>query len=89
MRRRKSKPERHWSDPIPLENTGKVEQSEPRTRYSRGLLNEIIDVWQPYYRERLTDEDAREIIENMVGFVRLLKHRQARTPHAGDSAHTD
>ncbi len=29
-------------------------------------------VWQPYAGHTLTDEDARQITENMVGFVQLL-----------------
>jgi hypothetical protein len=40
----------------------------PQSRYSRELLDRTIAVWQPYYADRLTDEDAREIIENVTAF---------------------
>ena len=42
------------------------------TRYSRALIEETKEVWQPYYQEILTDEDAREIIENVIGFLQFL-----------------
>lgn len=44
----------------------------PRPRYSRGLLDETIAVWQPYYAQRLTDQDASDIIENVTAFAGVL-----------------
>ena len=44
----------------------------PRPRYSRQPLDKTIAVWQPYYPARLTDEDAREIIENVSAFAGAL-----------------
>ena len=36
------------------------------------FLQETIDLWQPHYKEKLTEEDAREIIQNLTGFFKLL-----------------
>ncbi len=45
---------------------------KPARKYSRDLLERTKQVWQPRTARQLTDDDAREIIENMVGFFRLL-----------------
>ena len=37
------------------------------------LLRRTIDEWQPRYARRLTQEDAREIVDNAVGFFRILR----------------
>jgi hypothetical protein len=39
---------------------------------TKEFIQETIDVWQPYSKEKLTEEDAREIIDNMTGFFALL-----------------
>lgn len=57
---------------LPVENAGQVDGKAARMRYSRGLIEQTKAVWQPYYDHVLTDEDAREIIEHMVSFVRDL-----------------
>lgn len=75
MRRPAFRP--HWRDPVGAENAGQVGRREPETRYSRTLLDETKAVWQPYYKKRLTDEDAREIIENMVSFLSILSDHRA------------
>ena len=62
----------HWSERVPVENIGEVERRSPKQRYSRQLINETIEVWQPYYDKKLTDEDAREIIENVAAFFGAL-----------------
>lgn len=36
------------------------------------FLQETIKVWQPFSKEPLTLEDAREIVSNMVGFFEVL-----------------
>ena len=36
------------------------------------FLDKTIKMFQPHYKEQLTREDAREIIENMVGFFEVL-----------------
>lgn len=40
--------------------------------YSKELLEKTIDAWQPSSQEPLTMEDAREIVQNTVGFYSLL-----------------
>ncbi len=39
---------------------------------SEDFLDETLRVWQPYAREPLSREDAREIIANITGFFRVL-----------------
>ena len=36
------------------------------------LLDETLAVWQPHAGRQLAREDAREIVENVVGFFRTL-----------------
>jgi hypothetical protein len=36
------------------------------------MIRETMDCWQPYSKEKLTEEDAREIIENTVALFDLL-----------------
>ena len=36
------------------------------------FLEKTIKFWQPYSKEPLTREDAREIIQNFVGFFEVL-----------------
>jgi|GEM_PF-1112289 len=42
------------------------------TRYSKEILEKTIRMWQPLSEEQLTEEDAREIVENLTGFFSLL-----------------
>ena len=45
------------------------------------LTEHTIAVWQPRLRRRLTNEDAREITENLTGFFTILaewSHREGR-----------
>jgi hypothetical protein len=81
MDRRRSSYKPHWRARIPLENADVVKPRVPATRYSRALIEETKEVWQPYYEETLTDEDAREIIENMIGFLHFVAdHGDADDP---------
>jgi hypothetical protein len=41
-------------------------------RLSSEFLDDTIREWQPYSREPLTREDAREIIFNVTGFMHIL-----------------
>lgn len=54
------------------DNHGAVVPRRAISRFSAELIAETKQVWQPYYAHRLTDEDAREIIENMMSFMRLV-----------------
>ncbi len=40
---------------------------------NKDLLNKTMQVWQPLCEEKLSEEDAREIIENIAGFFTILK----------------
>jgi len=39
---------------------------------TKEMIHETIVHWQPYSKEKLTEEDAREIIENTVALFDLL-----------------
>jgi hypothetical protein len=40
-------------------------------------IRQTIETWQPYYARHLSPEDAREILENTIGFFRILREWQA------------
>ena len=40
--------------------------------YKNELIDQTIAVWQPYYEETLTREDARQILENVTAYFRIL-----------------
>lgn len=42
------------------------------TQFSLDFLLETLEVWQPYYSQKLTIEDAREIASNTVEFCNIL-----------------
>ena len=46
---------------------------------SDDFLQETIRVWQPHAAVALSPEDAREIIENMTGFLTILAEWQENT----------
>lgn len=48
-------------------------QSASQQRPPEDFLEETIRVWQPYSSERLSREDAREILANVSGFFRVLR----------------
>ena len=56
--------------------------------YSKEFLQRTIQVWQPYYRVRLTLQDARQITENMVGLASLLLELD-KTEHERDERSVD
>ena len=41
-------------------------------KYSKEFLDETIRVWQPLSKEPLTYANAEEIIENTVGYFKVL-----------------
>ena len=41
------------------------------------FLNRTLEVWQPRTCRPLTDEDARQIVENMAGFMTILAEWEA------------
>jgi hypothetical protein len=42
------------------------------SKYNKEFLEKTIRVWQPLSEEKLNEEDAREIVENLTGFFSLL-----------------
>ncbi len=84
MNRRRSTYKPHWSARIPLENAGEVERRAPVTRYTQELIEETKEVWQPYYANELSDEEACEIIENMSMFVGALLGVRREYPNRGE-----
>ncbi|MFH0702697.1 MAG: hypothetical protein V2B14_04065 [bacterium] len=41
-------------------------------QHKQKLINYTKEVWQPYYKEELSDNDTVEIIDNMTAFINLL-----------------
>ena len=39
----------------------------------RDFLHQTVKIWQPQADHLLSDEDARQIAENIVGFFRILQ----------------
>lgn len=72
MAPRRSRYKPRWSTPLLRANEGVVASSRAKCRYSAELIAETKEVWQPYYATALSDEDARDIIENMMCFMRLV-----------------
>lgn len=42
------------------------------TSISEEFLDKTVKVWQPHYKEKLTREDARQMIENVYNVWSLL-----------------
>ena len=42
-------------------------------KYSTGILEKTIQVWQPLSEKKINEEDAREIIDNVTGFFSILR----------------
>jgi hypothetical protein len=59
----------------PFVNVGKTtnDPTEIERRPSEELIKQTLAVWQPRVNHTLTEEDARQIVENAVGFFRLLQ----------------
>jgi hypothetical protein len=51
------------------------------------LIDRTLEFWQPRSSQTLTREDAREIIENVTGFFRVLQKWQVADQPA--AAHQD
>jgi hypothetical protein len=51
------------------------------------LIQQTLDFWQPRTPQTLTPEDARQIVENISGFFRiLLEWESAERPPANTAA---
>ena len=60
---------------------------KPSHAASNNLIEQTHKVWQPRIRRNLTDEDARQIAENVTGFFAILAEwsRAARPVPANDA----
>ena len=60
---------------------------KPSHAVSSNLIEQTRKVWQPRIRRNLTDEDARQIAENVTGFFAILAEwsRAARPVPANDA----
>lgn len=58
---------------------------------SKELINLTIQEWQPYTDEPLTEDDAREIIQNTVTLFELLAELDRKYPEEGgdENVHCD
>jgi hypothetical protein len=45
---------------------------KPSHAADKKLIGRTREVWQPRLRRELTDEDARQIVENVTGFFSIL-----------------
>lgn len=59
-------------------SNGAANEVPARKAPSREAIEKALEVWQPHYARRLSQEDAREILENAVGFFRILREWQAQ-----------
>ena len=41
-------------------------------QYDATLIDQTLVVWQPYSAEKLTGEDARQILDNVTAYFRIL-----------------
>jgi len=71
-------------------NAGAVQSQSVKRRYSTELIAETIEVWPPYYANKLSDEDAcrssricRLFVGALLGFRREYPNR-AEPSHDSD-----
>jgi ABC-type enterochelin transport system ATPase subunit len=50
---------------------------------TKEMIQNTLDHWQPYSKDKLTEEDAREIIQNTVDLFDLLEKldREQKSSH--------
>lgn len=64
---------------LPIQSSCSPEQSSgehgsnAKSYPSADLIQDTIRVWEPRLGRRLTEEDARRILENVVGFFHVLE----------------
>jgi hypothetical protein len=67
-RKRRSRP-----GALPRPVSVSYEKTAGSSALSESFLEATIEFWQPSAHRNLTREDAREIVENMTGFFRVLR----------------
>ena len=53
------------------------------------LIDRTLEVWQPRNGQRLSDEDARAILENVTGFFTLLLEWETNEQQKKDGGQDD
>ena len=53
------------------------------------LIDRTLEVWQPRNADRLSDEDARAILENVKGFFTLLLVGEPNDQHKNGGGQDD
>jgi len=57
---------------------GAANGNRVRKMLSHESIEKAMEMWQPRYGRRLSQEEAREIMENAIGFFRILHEWQAQ-----------
>ena len=74
------------------EDHGTASDTVDKNKNSK-LIRETLEFWQPRTSRKLTEEDARQIIQNTVGFFRVLhewdladkaEERRKKSPEEAD-----
>jgi hypothetical protein len=58
-----------------------------RTPANDNLIDQTQKVWRPRLERNVSDEDAREIAENVCGFFKILTEWSRAEIHANDNCH--
>jgi len=56
-------------------------------KYSKEQIQETLDYWGPKYAsigEKLTEDDAREILDNLIELIELLAEEDRKQRKQGD-----
>ena len=56
-------------------------------KYDATQIDQTIDVWQPFYAEKLSREDARQILDNMIAYFRNLLEWDEHTEMMPEGGH--
>lgn len=62
---------------VAIDAASASQRLDHRKNLKREAIRETMEVWQPRYARGLSEEDAREILENAVGFFRILREWKA------------
>ncbi|OGF63611.1 MAG: hypothetical protein A2Y62_18825 [Candidatus Fischerbacteria bacterium RBG_13_37_8] len=58
-------------------------------KFSKEFIEKTLQIWQPYSSTKLTEEDAREIAENMTELFSLLAELEKKYKENGKEDHLD
>jgi len=79
------------SSAFPQNGNSSGPEPAAKRKYSDKLIVETRKVWEERLGCPLTDEEARELIENITGFFRILRgwKRREMRDHGGNSLEND